>query len=118
MAQVTAAQRAAKNNATFEDRNNFKVSEVMRGSTKELMKGLKDTVSKLAYQGFDPLKIAQTVKSIADDNSMNLEEDLFFLIILFYCRGANSDRLKDMNSSRISDEPTQRTVTTHTPQHL
>ena len=112
MAQVTAARRAAKNDATFEDRHNFKVSEIMQGSTKELMKGIKDTASKLAYQGFDPLKIAQTVKRIADNNSRSLEDDLFFLIILFYCRGVNSDRLKNMNSSRISDEPTQNFCTT------
>ena len=62
MSRQEQTQRANKNLATFNDRHNFKVSEIMKGSTKELMKGMKDMVSKLAYQGFDPFKIAQSVR--------------------------------------------------------
>ena len=103
--------RANKNAAAFTDRHSFKVSEIMKGTNEELMKGMKDFVTKIAYQGFDPLKIVQTVKQLADNNNRNLTDDLFNLILIFYCRGANTDRLKNANLSRIADEETQNTVT-------
>ena len=77
-----------------------------------MVRSLKDTADKFAYQGFDPLKIANSVSALAEEGKRDLEEDLFQLIILFYCRGANAQRLRDPALSRISDEDTQRTVTT------
>ena len=103
--------RPNRNAAAFTDRHSFKVSEIMKGTNRELMKGMKDFMTKIAYQGFDPLKIAQTVKQLADNNNRNLNDDLFHLILIFYCRGANTDRLKNPNLSRIADEETQKTVT-------
>ena len=102
----------AKNKAIFEDRHHFKVSDILNASHKQLMRSLKDTADKFAYQGFDPLKIANSVSALAEEGKRDLEEDLFQLIILFYCRGANAQRLRDPALSKISDEDTQRTVTT------
>ena len=69
------------------------------------------TAEDFAHQGFDPYKIAAEVMALPDASQRNLDEDLFKMIVLFYCRGANANRLKDQNTSRISDENTQRTAT-------
>ena len=92
--------------AVFEDRHQFKMSEILKTSHKQLMLSLKETSDKYAYQGFDPLKIANTMVTLAENGGRNLDEDLFRLIVLFFCRGANAQRLKDPTTSRISDDET------------
>ena len=49
--------------------------------------------------------------ALAENGRRDLEEDLFRLIVLFFCRGANAMQLKDATTSRISDAATQTTVT-------